>query len=79
MLTKLMAETKYGELLKEVDIDMEPFINANTLGSVDNFLKNAIKEGAKLIIGGRDDKYKSGFYCKLTVLINYRQDMEIIR
>ena len=57
MLTKLMAETKYGELLKEVDIDMEPFINANTLGSVDNFLKKAVKEGAKLIIGGKDDKH----------------------
>ena len=53
-----MAETKYGELLKEVDIDMEPFINANTLGSVDYFVKNPVKEDAKLVIGGgKDDKH----------------------
>lgn len=47
----MMNETKYGEPLKEDNIDVEPLINAKALESVDNFVKNAVKEGAKFVTG----------------------------
>jgi lactaldehyde dehydrogenase/glycolaldehyde dehydrogenase len=78
-ITKIMSEVKYGEPLKDDNIEMGPLINANALESVDRFVKNAINEGAKIVIGGKDDKYKQGFYYKPTVLVDCRQDMEIIR
>jgi lactaldehyde dehydrogenase/glycolaldehyde dehydrogenase len=78
-MTKAMEGTKYGEPLKENDIEMGPLINKNALESVKGFVKRAIDQGAKLLTGGEDDKFKNGYYYKATVLANCTQDMEIIQ
>jgi lactaldehyde dehydrogenase/glycolaldehyde dehydrogenase len=76
-ITKVMKETKYGDPMKE-DVDMGPLINSNALKSVDGMVKHAIEQGAKLVIGGRAEERKKGFFYKPTVLTNCKQDMEII-
>jgi len=76
-MTKAMESTKYGDPEKE-DVDMGPLINAKALESVDNMVKQAIKQGAVLVTGGKDDKHKKGFFYKPTILVDCKQNMEII-
>ncbi len=78
-MVKAMQETKYGEPLKDDDIEMGPLISKSALESVEGFVERAIQQGAKLLTGGKDDKFKKGFYYKATVLANCTQDMEIIQ
>ncbi len=76
-MTEAMKKSTYGNPMKE-DVDMGPLINANALKSVDGMVKRAVEEGAELVTGGKDDKYEKGFFYKPTVLINCRQEMEIM-
>jgi len=76
-MTKAMESTKYGDPEKE-DVDMGPLINAKALESVDNMVKQAVKQGAVLVTGGKDDKHKKGFFYKPTILVDCKQNMEII-
>lgn len=76
-MTKAMQETKYGDPLRE-EVDMGPLINANALKSVDGMVKRAIEQGARMVIGGRAEDRKKGFFYKPTILINCKQDMDII-
>jgi lactaldehyde dehydrogenase/glycolaldehyde dehydrogenase len=76
-MTNAMKETTYGDPLRE-EIEMGPLVNANALKSVDGMVKRAIEQGAKMVTGGRAEDRKKGFFYKPTVLINCKQDMEII-
>ena len=72
-----MKETTYGDPLRE-DVDMGPLINSNALKSVDGMVKKAIEQGAKMVTGGKAEDKKKGFFYKPTVLVDCKQDMEII-
>ncbi len=72
-----MKETRYGDPMKE-DVDMGPLINSKALESVDGMVKRAIGEGAKMVIGGSAEERKKGFFYKPTVLVDCRQEMEIV-
>ena len=76
-ITEAMKETKYGNPLKE-EVDMGPLINSNALKSVDDMVKRAINQGAKMTFGGRAEERKKGFFYKPTILIDCKQNMEII-
>ncbi|WP_036222660.1 aldehyde dehydrogenase [Mesoaciditoga lauensis] len=76
-MTEAMKNSTYGDPMKE-DVDMGPLINAQARERVDGMVKHAVEEGAELVIGGRDDKYEKGFFYKPTVLINCKQEMEIM-
>ncbi len=76
-MTKAMEETNYGDPLRE-DVDMGPLINSNALKSVDGMVKRAIEQGAKMVTGGKAEDKKKGFFYKPTVLVDCKQDMEII-
>ena len=76
-MTKAMEETSYGDPLRE-EVDMGPLINANALKSVDGMVKHAVEQGAKMVIGGRAEDRKKGFFYKPTVLVNCTQNMDII-
>jgi lactaldehyde dehydrogenase/glycolaldehyde dehydrogenase len=76
-MTKAMEETSYGDPLRE-EVDMGPLINANALKSVDGMVKHAVEQGAKMVIGGRAEDRKKGFFYKPTVLVNCTQNMDIV-
>ncbi len=77
-MIEAMKNSTYGDPAKE-DVDMGPLINAKALESVDGMVKRAVEEGATLVTGGRALEREKGFFYKPTVLINCRQDMQIMR
>jgi lactaldehyde dehydrogenase/glycolaldehyde dehydrogenase len=77
-MTEAMKNSTYGNPMEEEDVDMGPLINKDAQERVDAMVKKAVNEGAKLVIGGKDDKYEKGFFYKPTVLIDCEQEMEIM-
>jgi len=78
-VTKLMKAARCGAPLKDETVDYGPMINKNQLLSVDAAVKRAVSEGAKVLCGGKPADLGKGFYYEPTVLVNCRQDMDIMR
>jgi lactaldehyde dehydrogenase/glycolaldehyde dehydrogenase len=78
-LTAAMRETSFGDPLGNVPVDMGPLINATAMKKVEAMVQRAIGEGAELLTGGHADERGGGCYFEPTVLVNCRQDMEIMR
>jgi lactaldehyde dehydrogenase/glycolaldehyde dehydrogenase len=78
-ITKAMAEVKYGNPLED-GIEIGPLVSKNALDTVDSMVKKAVSEGAKILTGGkRPEKFAKGYYYEPTVLIDCKQNMEIMR
>ena len=73
-----MKAVKVGDPNKIKDLDMGPLIEARALESVQWKVDNAIKQGARLLLGGHRIG-TSGYFFEATVLDNVTQDMDIIR
>jgi len=58
-------------------IDFGPLINKEQLNKVENHVKEAISEGAKLLTGGKKIQGK-GFFFEPTVLVNVKEEMKIM-
>ena len=78
-ITLLMKNTKYGDVLTESDLDMGPLVSKQQLTNVDAAVQNAIKEGAKLILGGKPSERPKGYFYEPTILTNCQQSMSIMR
>jgi lactaldehyde dehydrogenase/glycolaldehyde dehydrogenase len=79
-ITKAMEEVQYGDPLLDSNIEMGPLVSKDALGSVDAAVKKAVSEGAEVVIGGKKSaKFAKGYYYEPTVLIDCRQEMEIMR
>ncbi len=66
---------KVGDPLAD-DTDMGPLVNAKSLENVEGFVKRSIKEGAKLLTGGKRIEGKGYFYMP-TILMNVTPTMEV--
>lgn len=77
-ITKAMAATTYGNPLEE-EVDMGPLINEAAINNVQRLVDSAVKSGATLVTGGKKAQREDGFYYEPSVLINVKQDMEIIQ
>lgn len=77
-ITKAMAATTYGNPLTE-EVDMGPLINQRAIDNVQRLVDNAVKAGATLVTGGKKANREDGFYYEPSVLIDVKQDMEIIQ
>ena len=80
-IVKLMKATKYGPVFKSKDYDMGPLINKKQLENVDAAVKNAVKQGAKVLCGGSPDTKVGGgkgYFYKPTVLSDCKQSMDIM-
>ena len=77
-ITKAMAATTYGNPLTE-EVDMGPLINQRAVDNVQRLVDSAIKAGATLVTGGKKANRDDGFYYEPSVLIDVKQDMEIIQ
>ncbi len=76
-LIKAMSNVSLGDPLKE-KIDMGPLVNNAGVQNVQNLINNAVKQGASLEVGGHVSDRGERYY-PATVLLNCKQDMDIIQ
>ena len=77
MLKEKFAAVKVGDPFSSDDIDMGPLVEKRALESVEAKLANAVKQGAKILVGGNRVGTK-GYFFEATLLDNCTQDMDII-
>ncbi len=64
----------------EPDTDIGPLINRRQLDDIANRVDEAVREGARVLVGGRrPPQLKKGFFYEPTVMIGVRQEMRIVR
>ncbi len=81
-LEKLVAEmraTRFGDPLTDEGLDMGPIINKTGIGKIDALVQNAISGGAEIALGGKVSDIGVGCHYEPTILINCRQDMDIVQ
>ena len=74
-----MKNTKSGNPLTQADIDMGPLVSKNQLEQVEEAVKQALKDGATLALGGKRVATKVGFFFEPTVLTHCKQNTDIMR
>ena len=67
-LTAAMARTTFGDPLSEPGLDMGPLVSARQRDHVDAAVQRAVKEGARLVVGGRRPDRKAGYFYPATLL-----------
>lgn len=77
-LVKAMDAVRYGDPLGNDEIDMGPIINRAGVEKIDALVRSAIDSGAQPALGGDVADLGVGNHYKPTVLVNCRQDMDII-
>ena len=78
-VTAAMKATTYGDSLNEAGVDMGPLVSKQQLEDVEASVAQAVKDGAKVILGGKRTERPRGFYYPATVLTNCRQDTDILQ
>jgi lactaldehyde dehydrogenase/glycolaldehyde dehydrogenase len=74
-----MKKVKFGNPLEDKDLDMGPLTNKQAVESVDSMVKKAVEEGAQVLTGGKRGDAKVGYYYEPTVLVNVKQDSQIVQ
>lgn len=78
-LTAEMKATRYGDPLSDEGLDMGPIINKAGVSKIDGLVARAKSDGAEVALGGNVADLGQGNHYEPTVLVNCRQDMEIIQ
>lgn len=73
-----MKAVKVGDPNQVADLDMGPLVEANALRSVQEKVDKAVKQGARLVCGGKRIGTK-GYFFEPTVLDNVTNKMDIIQ
>lgn len=77
-LVEAMKAVKYGDPLKETDIQMGPLINKAAQESVQQKVDRAVQEGATIACGGKKVEGTGSFF-EPTVITDATNDMEIVQ
>lgn len=77
-LVEAMKAVKYGDPLKDKDIQMGPLINKAAQDSVQHKVDRAVQEGATIALGGKKVEGAGSFF-EPTVITNATNDMEIVQ
>lgn len=77
-LIEEMGRVTTGNPAEKPNVDMGPLVNAAALNSVENKVAKAVSQGARVVLGGRRAD-KQGFFFEPTILVDVRQDMDIMR
>ena len=77
IIVRKMEAVKVGDPCKDDNVDMGPLVEKRALESVEAKVANAIKQGAKLLCGGKRVGEKGYFYAA-TVLDDVKQDFDIV-
>ncbi len=78
-VTAAMKATTYGDSLSEAGVDMGPLVSKQQLEDVEASVAQAVKDGAKVALGGKRTDRPRGFYYPATVLTNCKQDTDILQ
>lgn len=78
-LASAMKSTRFGDPLADESVDYGPLINEAGYQKVEGLVRGAAKAGATIITGGKRGQSDAGYFYEPTVIVNCRQDMEIIR
>lgn len=78
-LVNTMKQATYGNPMTNPMADMGPLINEAGFNKVHRLVQSAIGAGAEVLTGGRRADLDGGYYYEPTVLVNCKQDMEIIQ
>ncbi|SMX33052.1 aldehyde dehydrogenase [Maliponia aquimaris] len=79
---KLIAEmraTRYGDPLGNDELDMGPVINKAQVDKMKGFVDRSVAAGAEAVLGGKVADMEMGNHYEPTVLVNVRQDMDVIK
>lgn len=76
-VTRLMAETQYGNPLADPNLHMGPLMNQAGLDKVAALVESAKKAGAQVRTGGRVAD-RPGFHYEPTVLFGCQDDMDVM-
>ncbi|PRO64797.1 aldehyde dehydrogenase [Alkalicoccus urumqiensis] len=77
-ITEAMKNVSFGDPLKDDSLDMGPLVSEDRIDEVDEMVQNAVKEGAKVLTGGRKSD-QTGYFYEPTVIGGATQTMEIIQ
>jgi len=78
-VTAAMKATKYGDSLHEEGVEMGPLVSKQQLHDVEASVAQAVKDGAKVALGGKRTERKQGFYYPATVLTDCKQKTDIMQ
>ncbi|SDN22577.1 aldehyde dehydrogenase [Alkalicoccus daliensis] len=78
-IAESMQNVTYGDPLKDKSLDMGPLVNQERMDEVDEMVQEAVKNGAKVLAGGKPADVEKGFFYEPTVLSNVSQEMNIIQ
>jgi lactaldehyde dehydrogenase / glycolaldehyde dehydrogenase len=78
-LAEAMGKTTYGDPLAGPAVEMGPLINRAGLDKVRSLVDGAVAAGAEVVTGGKVADRGAGSYFEPTVLVNCRQDMDVMR
>jgi lactaldehyde dehydrogenase/glycolaldehyde dehydrogenase len=76
-VTRLMAETRYGNPLTDSGLHMGPLMNRVGLDKVAALVESAKAQGAQVLTGGRVAD-RPGFHYEPTVLVGCKDDMDVM-
>jgi lactaldehyde dehydrogenase/glycolaldehyde dehydrogenase len=74
-----MKLTKIGDPLKDADAEMGPLVSRQQLELVEAAVRQAVSDGAKVVLGGKRLTRKAGFYFEPTVLTGCKQKTAIMQ
>lgn len=74
-----MKNVKYGNPLEDEGLDMGPLTNKQAIESIEAMVNRAVEEGAQVLTGGKRADVTPGYYYEPTVLVNVKQDSEIVQ
>ncbi len=81
-VTKMVAAmraVRYGNPLVDETVDMGPLVSQAQLESVEAAVAQALRDGAKCLLGGTRAAQRPGFYFEPTVLTGCRHETAIMR
>ena len=74
-----MKSTRYGDPLGDKPIDMGPIINKAGVTKIKDLVDGAMAAGAQAVTGGKVADLGAGNHFEPTVLVDCRQDMDIVQ
>ncbi|MGJ8642562.1 MAG: aldehyde dehydrogenase [Luteolibacter sp.] len=77
-LTAAMAGTKFGDPMKNADVEYGPMINSAGGEKVNGIVQAAVQAGARITTGGKRADMDGGYYYEPTVLADCTQDMKVL-
>ncbi|MGG3915238.1 aldehyde dehydrogenase [Rossellomorea vietnamensis] len=77
-MTEAMKNTTVGDPTNR-DNEIGPLVNKDRLETVTEMVNTAVKNGARVLTGGKPVNVEKGFYYEPTILVDVKQEMDIIQ